>query len=67
MIPQGKIEEEIIEANMIFAVRPQNVQSASKGILLLGKMHVIVTLPLKETPRQCMQCGEWTHKCENCA
>ena len=67
VIPQGKIEEEIIEANMIFAVRPQNVQSVPKVISLLGKMRVIVALPLKETPRQCMQCGEWTHKRENCA
>lgn len=30
-------------------------------------MRVIVALPPKETPRQCSQCGEWTHKKENCA
>ncbi len=67
VIPQGKIKEKIIEANMIFAVRPQNAQSVPKVISFLSKMSVIVALSPKETPRQCMQCGEWTHKCENCA
>lgn len=64
---QGKLDEEIIEANMIFAMKPQNVHSVPKVILLLGNMRVIVALPPKETPRQCAQCGEWTHKRENCA
>lgn len=67
VIPQEKIKEEIIEANMIFAVKPQNVQSVPKVISLLGKMRIIIALPLKETLRQCMQCGEWTHKRENYA
>lgn len=67
VIPQGEVEEEIIEANMIFAVRPQNVQSVPKVISLLGKIRVIVALPPKETPRQCMQWGELTHKREHCA
>ena len=56
VIPQEKIKEEIIEANMIFAVRPQNVQSVPKVISLLGKMRVIIALPLKKTPKQCLQC-----------
>ncbi len=67
MIPQGNIKEEIIEANMIFEVRPQNVQSVPKVISLLGKMRVIVALPLKNTPRKCMKFGEWTHKRKNYA
>lgn len=51
VIPQKKIEEEIIEVNMIFAVKSQNVQSILKVILLLGKMHVIIVLLLKKTLR----------------
>ena len=59
--------EEVIEANMIFAVRQQNICTIPKVIPLLGRMQVIVALPPKETPRQCSQCGEWAHKKENCA
>lgn len=32
ILPQGKLDEEIIEANMIFAVKPQNVHSVPKVI-----------------------------------
>lgn len=49
VIPQRKIEKEIIEANIIFAVKPQNVQSVPKIISLLGKSHIIVALPPKKT------------------
>lgn len=35
---------------MIFAVKPQNIYSVSKIILLLGKMQVIVALLSKITP-----------------
>lgn len=50
VLPQSKMDEEIIEANMTFAVRPQDVHSVPKVISLLGKMRVIVALPPKETP-----------------
>lgn len=30
-------------------------------------MHVVVALPPKETPQQCTNCGEWSHRGENCA
>ncbi len=30
-------------------------------------MRLVVALPPKETQWQCSQCGEWTHKKENCA
>lgn len=63
----GEMAEEVIEANMIFAVRQQKILTIPKVIPLLGRMRVIVALPPKETPRQCSQCGEWTHKKENCA
>ena len=67
IVRTGDSEEEVIEANMIFAVRQQNIRSVPKVISLLGKMRVIVALPPKQTPQQCLQCGEWTHKKENCA
>lgn len=63
----GEMAEDLIEANMIFAVRQQNIRTIPKVISLLGRMRVIVALPPRETPRQCSQCGEWTHKKENCA
>lgn len=63
----GKMAEEVIEANMIFAVRQQNICTIPKVIPLLGRMRVVVALPPKETPWQCSQCGEWTHKKKNCA
>ena len=50
---QGMIDEEIIEANMVFAVRPQNINSIPKVITLLSKLRVIVALAPKETLRQC--------------
>lgn len=67
LIPQGADEEHLLEANMIFAVRPSNIQRIPKVISLLGGMHVIVALPARETPTQCAKCGEWSHKKENCA
>lgn len=67
LIPQGADEEHLLEANMIFAVRPANIQRIPKVISLLGGMHVIVALPARETPTQCTNCGEWSHKKENCA
>ncbi len=51
---------------MIFAVRPSNIQRILKVISLLGEMHVIVALPARETPIQCTQCREWSHKKDNC-
>ena len=50
---------------MIFAVKPSNIQRIPKVISLLGEMHVIVALPARETPIQCTQCGEWSHKKDN--
>lgn len=61
-----KEKKEVIEANIIFAVKLQNPQSVPKIILLLDKIRVIVALQLKKTPRQYMQYEEWTHKCKNC-
>lgn len=52
---------------MIFAVRPGNIHTVSKVISLLGAMHVIVALSPRKTCVQCTQCGEWSHKQENCA
>lgn len=52
---------------MIFAVRSSNIQQGPKVISLLSKMHVIVALSACETPIQCTQCGEWSHKKNNCA
>lgn len=66
-IVKDKEEEEIVEGNMIFAVRPQNISSIPKVISILGKMRVIRALPPKETAQQCTGCGEWSHKRENCA
>lgn len=63
LIPQGTMEEELVEASMIFAVRPANIHNVPKVISLLSAMHVIV----RETYAQCTQCGEWSHKQENCA
>lgn len=40
---------------MIFAVKPQNVQSIPKIISLLGKIHVIVAPPPKKIPSKYMQ------------
>lgn len=51
---------------MIFAVRSSNIQQIPKVISLLSKMHVIVALSACETPIQCTQCGEWSHKKDNC-
>ena len=45
LIPQGADKEHLLEACMIFAVRPSNIQRISKVISLLGGMHVIVALP----------------------
>ena len=67
LIPQGMMEEELVEASMIFAVRPGNIHTVSKVISLLGAMHVIVALSPRKTCVQCTQCGEWSHKQENCA
>ncbi len=63
----GEMAEEVIEANMIFAVRQQNIHTIPKVISLLDRMRVIEALPPKETPRQCFQCRELTHKKKNCA
>lgn len=52
---------------MIFAVKPSNIQRVPKVISLLGEMHVMVACPARETPMQCTQCGEWSHKKDNCA
>ncbi len=43
--------EEVIEANMIFAVRQRNIHTIPKVISLLDRMQVVVALPPKETPR----------------
>ena len=59
--------EEVIEANMILAVRQRNIHTIPKVISLLDRMQVVVALPPKETTRQCSQCEEWTHKKKNCA
>lgn len=42
LIPQGVEEEDLVEASMIFADRPSNIQRIPKVISLLSKMHVIV-------------------------
>ncbi len=62
LISQGADEEHLLEANMIFAVRPSNIQLIPKFISLLRGMHVIVALPARETPTQYAKCGEWSHK-----
>ena len=67
LIRQGVDEDELVEASMIFAVRPVNIHSIPKVISLLGAMHVVIALPAKESPVQCVKCGEWGHKKENCA
>ena len=67
LIPQGVEEEDLVEVSMIFAVRPSNIQRIPKVISFLSEMHVIVALPARETPIQCTQCGEWSHKKDNCA
>lgn len=54
----GENTEDMIKANMIFAVRPQNIRTIPKVISLLGRISVIVALSPKETPRQCSQYGE---------
>lgn len=53
LIPQGVEEEDLVEASMIFAVRPSNIQRIPKVISLLGEMYVIVALLARETPIQC--------------
>ena len=58
LIPRGAKEKELVEANMIFAVRPSNICIVPKVILLLGAMHVIVALPPKKNPLQYVRCGE---------
>ncbi len=63
-LPQGIIDQEIIETNMVFAVRPQNIHSIPKLIQLLRKMGLIIALVPKETPRQCTQCEEYLKKLE---
>ncbi len=52
---------------MIFAVHPSNIRIVPKVISLLGAMHVIVALPPKKNPLQCIRYGEWSHRQENCA
>ena len=46
LILQGVEEESLVEASMIFAARPSNIQRIPKFIYLLGKMHLIVALPV---------------------
>lgn len=53
LISQGVEEEDLVEASMIFAVRPSNIQRIPKVISLLGEMYVIVALLARETPIQC--------------
>ena len=67
IIVKDRKKEEIVEGNMIFAVRPQNINSIPKVISILGKMRVIKTLLPKETAQQCTRCREWSHKRKNCA
>ncbi len=67
LIPCGTKEEQLVEANMIFAVCPSNIRIMPKVISLLGAMHVIVALPPKKNPLQCVRCCEWSHRQENCA
>lgn len=50
LLPQGKLDKEIIKANMIIAVKPQNMWEVPEVILLLGTIWVMVALLPKETP-----------------
>lgn len=52
LILQGIEEEKLIEASIIFAVKPSNIQQIPNFKSFLGKMHVIFTLPAWETPIQ---------------
>ncbi len=54
----GEMVEEVIDTDMIFAVRQQNICTIPKVISLLGKMRVVVALLPKKTPRQSSRCGE---------
>ncbi len=47
---------------MIFAVRLSNIHTLLKLISLLVAIHVIIALPSKKTPLQCVQCREWSHR-----
>ena len=62
LIPEGADKEHLLEASIISAVRPSNIQRIPKVISLLGEIHVIVALPAQKTPTQCAKCGEWSHK-----
>lgn len=66
-IVKDREEEKIVEDNMIFAIRPQNINSIPMMISILRKMRVIKALPLKERAQQCIRCEEWFHKRKNCA
>lgn len=52
-IQQRYVIEEIIEANVIFAIHSQNICQILKVIFLLREMQVIVVLTSKKTLRQC--------------
>ncbi len=67
LILQGVEEEDLVEASMIFAFRPSNIQQIPKVISLLGEIYVIVAVSARETPIQCTQCGKWSHKKDNFA
>lgn len=55
-IVKNKEKKEIVEGNMIFVVRPQNISSIPQVISILGKMRIIRALPSKEMAQQCTGC-----------
>lgn len=46
LIPQIVNKKDLVKASMIFAVKPSNSQEIPKFISLLGKMYVIICLPI---------------------
>ncbi len=40
LIPQGILQEELVKASVIFAVRPSNIHTVLKVISQLGAMHI---------------------------
>ena len=63
----GRETEETMEANLMFAVRPQNIHPTPKAISILRKMRAVVALPPKKSAPQCLQCDKWIQKKENSA
>ncbi len=67
VIPQWVEEEDLVEASMIFAVGPSNVQRIPQVISFVDEMNVIVALPARENLIQFTKCGEWSHEKDDCA